>query len=421
MLINLYSLFSNIMYLPILLFFMLRFFLSKETLRSLNEKFGFYKKIEPYRKIIWINAVSIGESLSVLPIVKMISKKYSNHKILITTSTLTSAYIVKKRFPKNIIHQFTPIDIQFVVRRFYNHWKPDIGFFLESEFWPNLLNESKKRKLKLISLNSRISKKTFNHWSKFPNTAISLLSSFKICFAQDVTSENRLRMIGVKEVLNYGNIKFLSKKLPFNKKNYEIFKKNLKEKEIILLASSHPGEEDKIIEEFKILKKQKKNLFLIVVPRHPDRSGEIEYFFKSNNLNFSKRSSSNYISTNKDCLIVDTFGELGLFYNLSKIVIMGGSFIPHGGQNPIEASHFNCCIIIGPHYENFYDIVERYKEKQGIIQVKNFNELSMTIKDLLNNPNKRETIMKNSNLVRNLEKKKVEKIWSRIDKIIEKL
>ena len=100
---------------------------------------------------------------------------------------------------------------------------------------------------------------------------------------------------------------------------------------------------------------------------------------------------------------------------------MGGSFIPHGGQNPIEASHFNCCIIIGPHYENFYDIVERYKEKQGIIQVKNFNELSMTIKDLLNNPNKRQTIMKNSNLVRNLEKKKVEKIWSKIDKIIEKL
>ena len=228
-------------------------------------------------------------------------------------------------------------------------------------------------------------------------------------------------MIGVKEVLNYGNIKFLSKKLPFNKKNYETFKKNLKEKEIILLASSHPGEEDKIIEEFKTLKKQKKNLFLIVVPRHPDRSGKIEYFFKSNNLNFSKRSSSNYISTNKDCLIVDTFGELGLFYNLSKIVIMGGSFIPHGGQNPIEASHFNCCIIIGPHYENFYDIVERYKEKQGIIQVKNFNELSMTIKDLLNNPNKRQIFMKKSNLVRNHEKKKVEKIWSKIDKIIEKL
>ena len=129
MLINLYSLFSNILYLPIVLFFILRFFLSKETLRSLNEKFGSYKKIKPYRKIIWINAVSIGESLSVLPIVKMISKKYPDHKILITTSTLTSAYIVKKRFPKNIIHQFTPIDIQFVVRRFYNHWKPDIGFF----------------------------------------------------------------------------------------------------------------------------------------------------------------------------------------------------------------------------------------------------------------------------------------------------
>ena len=263
MLINLYSLFSNILYLPIVLFFILRLFLSKETLRSLNEKFGSYKKIKPHRKIIWINAVSIGESLSVLPIVKMISKKYPDHKILITTSTLTSAYIVKKRFPKKIIHQFTPIDIQFVVRKFYNYWKPDIGFFLESEFWPNLLNESKKRDLKLISLNSRISKKTFNHWLKFPNTAISLLSSFKICFAQDVTTENRLRMIGVKEVLNYGNIKFLSKKLPFNKKNYEIFKKNLKEKEIILLASSHPGEEDKIIEEFKILKKQKKIYFLL--------------------------------------------------------------------------------------------------------------------------------------------------------------
>ena len=399
----------------------MRFFLSKETFRSLNEKFGSYKKIKPNKKVIWINAVSIGESLSVLPIVKMVSKKYPNHKILITTSTLTSAHIVKKRFPKNIIHQFAPIDIQFVVRKFYTHWKPDIGFFLESEFWPNLLNESKKRKLKLILLNSRISKKTFNHWSKFPNTARNLLGNFKTCFAQDNTSEKRLRMIGVREILNYGNIKFLSERLPFNKKNYEIFKKNLKEKEILLLASSHPGEEIKIIEEFKTLKKEKKNLFLIIIPRHPERSREIENFLKSNNLNFSTRSSASNISMNKDCLIVDTFGELGLFYKLSKIVIMGGSFIPHGGQNPIEASHFNCCIIIGPHYENFYETVERFKKKKGIIQVDSVNELSITITGLLKKPNRSNMFMKNNNIVRNLEKKKVTKICSKIDLMIGKL
>ena len=421
MLINLYSLFSNILYLPIFLFFILRLFLSKETFRSLNEKFGFYKKKKPNKKVIWINAVSIGESLSVLPIVKMVSKKYPDHKILITTSTLTSAYIVKKRFPKDIIHQFTPIDIQSVVRKFYTHWKPDIGFFLESEFWPNLLNESKKRKIQLISLNSRISKKTFNHWLKFPNSAKNLLGNFKTSFAQDNTSEKRLRMIGVREIINYGNIKFLSEKLPFNKKNYETFKKNLKKKEIILLASSHPGEENKIIEEFKTLKKEKKNLFLIIVPRHPQRAGDIEKFLKANNLNFSSRSCANYIPMNKDCLIVDTFGELGLFYKLSKIVIMGGSFIPHGGQNPIEASHFNCCIIIGPYYENFYETVETFKKKKGIIQVDSFNELTITITDLLKKPNRGIMFMKNNNIVRNLEKKKVTKILSKIDKMIGKL
>ena len=124
---------------------------------------------------------------------------------------------------------------------------------------------------------------------------------------------------------------------------------------------------------------------------------------------------------NKDCLIVDTFGELGLFYKLSKIVIMGGSFIPHGGQNPIEASHFNCCIIIGPHYENFYETVERFKKKKGIIQVDSVNELSITITGLLKKPNRSNMFMKNNNIVRNLEKKKVTKICSKIDLMIGKL
>ena len=421
MLILLYSLLSNIFYLPILLFFLLRFLLSKETFVSLNEKFGFYKRPRPNGKIIWINAVSIGEALSVFSVIKKILFKYPNHKILLTTSTLASAKIIKERFPKNIIHKFSPIDIHFVVRKFFNYWKPDIGFFLESEFWPNLLNYSKKENIKLISLNSRISEKTFHNWLRIPNTAKKLLNSFSLFFAQDKLSENRLKKIGVKSILNHGNIKFLSEQLPFNEQDYKNLKKNLKNKKVILLASSHPGEEEFVYKELELLRKKQKNLFLILVPRHIHRSDSLKKFLRSQYSNFSIRSKEDYNNNKTNDLIVDTFGELGLFYKLSDIVIIGGSFVPHGGQNPIEASYFNCCVIIGPYYENFFEIIEKFKKHNAIIQVNNFNQLSVVLKKLLLDRNLRNKLKKNIYTTCISEKKKVTKIWSKIDTIIKEL
>lgn len=421
MLINLYSLLSNTFYLPILLFFLVRFLLSKETFLSLKEKFGFYIRPRPDGKIIWINAVSIGESLSVFSIIKKILLKYPNHKILLTTSTLTSAKIIKERFPKDIIHKFTPIDIQFVVKKFFKYWKPDIGFFLESEFWPNLLSYSRKENIKLISLNSRISEKTFHNWLRIPNTAKKLLNSFSLFFAQDKLSENRLKKLGVKKIFNHGNIKFLSEQLPFNIQDYNVFKKYLKNRSVILLASSHPGEEKFVYKEFELLRKKQKNLFLILAPRHAHRSNNLEKFLRSQNSNFTIKSKENYNYKNTNCLIVDTFGELGLFYKLSDIVIIGGSFVPHGGQNPIEASYFNCCVIIGPYYENFFEIIKKFKKHNAIMQINSFNQLSVVLKKLLSEHNLREKLKKNIFSASVTEKKRVNKIWSKINTIINEL
>ena len=421
MLFYLYRIITNLLYLPVFFFFYYRFLISKESSRSIREKFGFYKAKKPEGKIIWINAVSIGEVLSVLKIVENIKEKYPNHKILLTTTTITSANIVKQRFPKNVIHQFAPVDIQLVVKKFVDYWNPCIGIFLESEFWPNLLTYANERQIKLFSVNTRISRKAFLNWSKFPKSSKKILSSFSAYFAQDFKTAHRLKKLGIKHVFNYGNLKFLSDKLPFNKRDYLSLKKYLKDRLVIVLASSHPNEEKLILEELEPLMKENNSIFFIIIPRHVQRLSHLENFLNLKNYDYCIRSEKNIFSKNVNFMLVDTFGELGLFYRLSQIVIMGGSFVPHGGQNPIEASNFECCVLIGPHYHNFFEIVNKLKSYKAIIQIDEREKLKSTINRLLSTPSKIKKLSENLLKGSLVEKKKVSKIWREIDLIIRKI
>lgn len=395
MIIKIYKLISNLLIIPIIIFFILRFFIGKETLNSLTQKFSIYTyKIKRKKKLVWINAVSIGESKVGVTIADIIMSKYPSYDVLLTTSTISS-YKLLKSMNLSLTVVYAPIDISIIVNRFIDLWKPSIAIFVESEIWPSLFSILKDRKIRLKILNARMSENSFNRWNHFNSFSKELFKLIDECYVQDKHSEERYSKLGVKKILRIPNIKFLAKKPTFSKSEFEKFNTILKKKFVITIFSSHEGEENMIIESLNYLKKNKKNLFIIIIPRHIKRTYSIEKIFKRKKISYVLRSKFTRPLKNNKVLLVNSFGELPLFFKLSKIAIVGGSFLNKGGQNPIEASFFDCSIIFGPYMSNFSDISRKILDYNAGFQVDDINELNKKILLLSNNTKLRLETSKN--------------------------
>ena len=409
-----YKFFTFIFSIPIIIFFFLRLIRKKETKESVTEKIGFFSKERPRGKLIWFNASSIGESLSILPIIEKINNNYPKYKVLVTTSTISSFRVLQKRSSKKFIHQFTPLDIDFIAKRFYKHWAPNLIVFVESEFWPNLIFRAKKNKIPSVVINARISKKTFKRWAIIKKSAQKLLSSFNLFLVQDDETQKMLEKFEVKNVKSAGNLKFLSQKLPVNKNELLKLKRMISQRSVILLASSHEGEEKIIISKIRKLTEVFNDLLFIIVPRHINRSAEIQNYLYSKKIDFKVRSKKEIIKKETFCYLADTIGEISIFYNVAKIVIMGGSYVNHGGQNPIEASHFNCALILGPFMQNFKNISENLLKNQAAIKTDS-SSIEKIIKDLITNPIKIKKLSRNLNNYCLKDKQKANAIWTELN------
>lgn len=417
MFLLLYKYLTNIFSVPIIIFFFIRYLKKKENIKSLKEKFGIYSEQRPNGNLIWINASSIGESLSILPIIKKLNSLYPNYHILLTSSTITSSKIISLRKIKNFTHQFTPIDLNFIVEKFYKYWRPDIAIFVESELWPNLIFKMKIYKVPSVLINARISERTFKRWKIIKNFAQQILNNFELCLVQDESILKKFLDLKVQKIKNAGNLKFLSEKLPMNIDNYLNLKKIISNRQVILLASSHKNEEEIFLSIIHRLKKDFKDIILIIVPRHIKRSKEIQYLMQKNKLKYKVRSKRQIINNETICYLADTIGELSLFYELSTITIIGGSFISHGGQNPIECSNFKCTLILGPHMENFEKIAQILVKNRAAFQIKEIKDLENTIIRLLNNKKLRINYSKNLKEICKNEKLKAESIWIELKKV----
>ncbi len=409
-----YKFFTFIFSVPIIIFFYFRLIRKKETKESVTEKIGFFSKERPRGKLIWFNASSIGESLSILPIIEKINYNYPKYKVLVTTSTISSLRVLQKRSSKKFIHQFTPLDIDFIAKRFYKHWAPNLIIFVESEFWPNLIFRAKKNKVPSIVINARISKKTYRRWSIIKKSAQILLNSFNLFLVQDDETQKMLEKFKVKNIKSVGNLKFLSQKLPVNKNELLKLKEMISHRRVILLASSHEGEEKLIISKIKKLTEFFNDLLFIIVPRHINRSTEIQNYLRSKKIDFKVRSKKEIIKKETFCYLADTIGEISIFYNVAKIVIMGGSYVNHGGQNPIEASHFNCALILGPFMQNFKNISENLLKNQAAIKTDS-SSIEKIIKDLITNPIKIKKLSRNLNNYCLKDKQKANAIWTELN------
>ena len=371
-----YNIFLIIILLISPIIIIIRIILGKEDQARFKEKYGFLAKKNKLNKTIWIHGASVGEILSIIPIIKRLEMDKKIEQILITSSTTSSSYILSKYKFKKTVHQFYPFDLNFITKHFINHWKPKLAIFVDSEIWPNMFNNLHKKNIPIILLNARITKKSFNRWKFFPNFSKKIFEKITLALPQNRESKKYLKLLGTKKIKLVGNLKFFGGSL---KENVNlILKKKFSKKVIFCAASTHPTEELFVGKVHKELKSEIKNLITIIIPRHINRKKEILDELNNIGLNSQLHTSPKKLSKNTDIYIVDTYGESAKFYSLSKLTFLGGSLIPHGGQNPLESAREGNYILYGPYVENFkevYEMLEKLKITRRVNSIKNMKSV----------------------------------------------
>ncbi|MCZ6861399.1 MAG: 3-deoxy-D-manno-octulosonic acid transferase, partial [Alphaproteobacteria bacterium] len=308
----------------------------KEDRQRIGERFGRPGHDRPEGALIWVHGASVGESLSILPLIERLIADRPDLNVVVTTGTVTSAILMSRRLPNGAFHQFVPIDRRAEVRRFLGHWRPDLALWLESELWPILLTEISARGTPIVLLNARMSRRSFARWRRWPGFARFVLTRFALCLAQSEADAERLAGLGAPSPACPGNLKFASPPLPADEQTLSRLRAEVSNRPVWLAGSTHPGEEEIIADAHKRLGERFDDLLTIIVPRHPGRGPEIARELAMGGLETALRSSGDAIALGTAIYVADTMGELGLFYRLAEVVFIGGSLVPHGGQNPIE-------------------------------------------------------------------------------------
>ena len=362
---------------PLIIFY--RILKKKENPKRFLEKFSFFKRERKRGQLIWFHCSSVGEFLSVVPLLEKLENDKNIKNILLSTSTLSSSKIFSRFKFKKTIHQFYPIDNQFIINRFLDHWRPSSVFFVESEIWPEMIKSLKKRKIKTYLLNARISKNSFKKWKYFKGIATGIFNDYDFIFPQNKETLNYLKYFKVKNMKILGNLKF-SETNKINKTKYLL--KSFNKRKIFCAASTHPNEEEIVSDIYLSLKKNIGNLITIIIPRHIERTKKIIEMLNSKNLNYVLHSEKKKLTNKTDVYLVDTYGESKAFYAMSKVVFLGGSLVPRGGQNPLEPIRYGCYIVHGKHTFNFTEIYDMLKKKKLSYEANNFLRLKKIIHSL---------------------------------------
>ncbi|NQV84294.1 MAG: 3-deoxy-D-manno-octulosonic acid transferase, partial [Rhodospirillales bacterium] len=361
----------------------------KEDPVRVGERLGHPGRLRPDGLLVWVHAASVGESLSMLPLIERLVGDRPGLRVLVTTGTVTSARLMAERLPEGAFHQYVPVDRIAWVRRFLDHWRPDLALWAESEFWPNMIIEAANRNIPMVLVNGRISPQSFAGWQRFGGLIGKLLGCFDLCLGQSDADALRLRELGAKSAKHVGNLKYAGSPLPADAVALAAMRGAIGGRPVWLAASTHAGEEDVAAHVHKQLKSGHVGLLTLIVPRHPDRGPEIAARLRGQGLNVSLRSKGEVINPGTDLYVADTMGEMGLFFRLAEIVFMGKSLVPLGGQNPLEAALLDCAIVFGPHMMNFENISERLNKAGAAVQVADDEALVRAVRRLLADPSER--------------------------------
>ena len=421
--ILLYRILTILIYPLLFIFLYYRKIIKKEDPIKFKEKIlpsCFKVERKAKSKLIWFHAASIGEFKSIIPIIKKLLFDKKNLEILVTTTTLSSGNLAKIEFKKydNVCHRFFPFDLNFLIKKFLKLWKPNYIFLVDSEIWPNLILTAKKKKIPIAIINARLTAKTFNKWMMFPNTAKRVFNSFDLCLASNNETKNYLKKLNAKNIHFNGNIKLIN-----NVDESKI--KNLNEKFLVLrrfwvAASIHQGEDLFCLKTHLRIRKRYKDIITIIIPRHIDKTKNINDLSKKLNLKTQLLNNGDKILENKEIIIVNSFGVLQNYFKYAKSVFIGKSMLKklenEGGQNPIDAAKLKCNIYHGPYVYNFKEIYEMLKKINIAKKVKTYEDLSNNLVRDLKNPLKKDS--KTSNYLNNLGQRTLENTMGKINNFI---
>ena len=355
----------------------------KEDPERTGERYGIASLERPSGTLLWVHAASVGETVCVLPLIERLMAE-RDVSCLLTTATVTSARVAAAHARPHLIHQYVPLDAPRFIRRFLDHWKPDVALFAESELWPNMIVETAERGARLGLVNARLSPRSFTRWQRrAPAMIRQLLTRFDVCVAQSEGDGDRLKALGAPDVHCSGNLKFDVPAPGADEAGLALLGEALGDRPRWAAVSTHPGEEDLVFSAHAALAKRHAGLVTVIAPRHPARAGDIAQQATQAGLTAARRSLAGGPPPDCDLFIVDTIGELGLVFRLAPACLVGGSLIAHGGQNPIEPAKLDSAILHGPHVTNFADVYAELDAHGGARRVDNEEDLGIALDDLL--------------------------------------
>jgi len=357
----------------------------KEDETRLGERMGIAGRARPPGRLIWLHAASVGEALSTLPLIERVLAWLPAAHILVTTGTVTSAKLMAERLPPRAFHQFVPLDASPWVARFLDHWRPDLALWIESELWPNLLRQTAARGAKLALVNARMTERSFRGWRRWPGAARELAGLFALVLAQTEAFAARYRTLGARNVAVPGNLKYAAPPLPVDASKLAALRAAIGARPVWLAASVHPGEDAAVAEAQRRLKRA--GALGIVVPRHPPKGPAMAEAIRAQGLTVALRSAGALPGADTALYVADTLGELGLFYSAAQLAFVGGSLVPHGGQNPIEPALFGVPVMHGPHMENFAEVIRALTHANAALEVRDGASIASCLDNLLPRPN----------------------------------
>jgi 3-deoxy-D-manno-octulosonic-acid transferase len=356
----------------------------KEDPTRFAERRGYPGVRRPDKTLVWLHGASVGETVTLLPLVEKLKRR--GLAVLVTSGTVTSAKLLAARLPAGVIHQYLPLDVPRYMRRFLDYWRPELGLICESEIWPNLMIEARKRAIPLVLVNARMSERSFKRWYKLPQTSRYLLSCFESCLAQSQGDGERLAQLGAPRVSIAGNLKFDVPAPPADADTLAILDGLTTGRPVWIAASTHPGEDEQVIAAHLGLKAHLPKLLTIIAPRHPQRGAEIDALAQANGIATAQRSQGGMPERDIELYIADTVNELGLFYRLSQVAFIGGSLTPVGGHNPIEPAKLGCALLHGPYVHNATDVFAAFDRGGGAREVADTQALAGAVHRWLSDP-----------------------------------
>jgi 3-deoxy-D-manno-octulosonic-acid transferase len=351
----------------------------KEDAARLPERLGRAAVVRPPGPLVWLHGVSVGETASLLPLVAALRRARPDLTLLVTSGTVTAAGLLADRLPGGVIHQYAPVDGPAAAGRFLDHWRPDLGVFVESELWPNLIAAARSRGTRLVLVSARITQASADRWARFPASARALVGAFDLVLPQDGATAERLRRLGAAPGPEL-NLKRVGEPLPFDVAELGRLSAAAAGRKVVLAASTHLGDEEIIVDAFRAAARDPAGALLILAPRHPDRGPDL-----ARRLSASRRAAGE--PPTGPIHVADTLGELGLFFRLADIVVMGGAFTPGiGGHNPLEPARIGRPILTGLHAFNAADLYAELFAEAAAIEAADAATLARHLRGLLDNP-----------------------------------